>query len=257
MAKKKLSVSYDAPITLSFIFISTILFVLNKYVFKDLLAQKALICFGTAGNASFDYSSPLSYIRIIAHIFYAASWNQLLTNATFILLLGPVLEERYGSIVIGLTFFLSSLVSGVLATFSTTTLSGPSGIIFMLILLNTITSLEKKNLSLSSILIFVLYAAFTLYEGFQNNASMFSGNPFIIFCKSNISTLMNLIAGLVGSLAGFLTAPKASKSAKKQNSEKTEVDTSYAKKERKMFSKKEPESKPEEIDTTVIGSIEL
>lgn len=263
MAKKKFRVTYDAPITLSFIFITAIIFILDQFALKGSLSEKILICSGRTNGYSFDYTSPLSYVRIFAHVFHANNWINMLSNATFLLLLGPVLEERYGSIAIALTLFLSSLISGVLATFSPIPVSGPSAIIFLFILLSTITSFEKRNLSLSSILLFILYSAFVLSQGYGNNLSLFTGNKIIIFFKANIPSFMSLIAGILGSIAGFLTAPKATKSAKQKKTEKSQETTIKSeteifdeeikpKKEKRFFGKPQAEE-----ETTIIGSLEI
>lgn len=271
MAKKSFRVTYDAPVTLSFIFVTAIIFLLDQFVFKGNISRKALICMGTSRGNIFNYTDPLSYVRIFAHVFHANTWINMISNATFLLLLGPVLEERYGSLVIGLTIFLSTLVSGVLATFSPTPVSGPAGIIFLFILLSTISSFEKRNLSLSSILLFILYSAFVFTQGYERNIATIPGNKIIIFFKANIPSFMALISGITGSIAGFLTAPKAQKTAKSNKTEKAEksekpekAQETTVKKEPDMFDdiKKEKKKKffgkPQtEEETTIIGSLEI
>ena len=42
-------------------------------------------------------ANPLTWVRMVCHVFGHADWNHLLNNMMYLLLLGPMLEEKYGS----------------------------------------------------------------------------------------------------------------------------------------------------------------
>ena len=125
MAKKKfklnLKVSYDAPVTLTFVLISAIIFLLNIFLAKSGKAAglQSLLASPTsqAGALPFIVKQPLSYLRLLLYIFGAGNAGGeigLFTNLILIMLLGPAMEERYGSVIIGIMIFVSALFSCVL-----------------------------------------------------------------------------------------------------------------------------------------------
>ena len=200
MAKKKfkfnLKIAVDAPVTVSFALISVLLFLLDTLAFKGSLSSKIFSSpTSAAGQAPFVLSNPLSYLKLVLYIFSDGSWSLLLSNLLFILLLGPAMEERYGSVVIGIMMIVSALFSGVLnACFCNVSLIGSCPLVFMMIFLNSFMSFSKKKLPLSFILIFFMYAA---YEIMQKGKGQFA------------AMLICLAGGLCGSLFAFLTSPKA------------------------------------------------
>lgn len=213
MANKKsffgLKFIYDAPATLSFAFICIFLFLLDSLLLKGLLSQKFLLSPTTAsGNMAFMASDPLSYLRLVLYSFGAASASTLICNMIFILLLGPSMEERYGTLVIAIMMAVCILFSGVLtACFSKTPLTGSSAVIFMMIFLNSFVSLSKKKIPVSFLAVFFLFIFREIFE--LNDASVTDG----------IKIIINIAGGLCGSLFAFLTSPKAKSSRKSQSSE--------------------------------------
>ena len=179
MANKKsflgLKFIYDAPATLTFAFVCIILFALDTFVFKQKLDSLILTspvnggvagvsggALGVAGaaasNLAFSASNPLSYLRLFSYALGAASGEILVCNMIFILLLGPSMEERYGTVVIAIMTFVSALFSGVLnACFCKSPLQGCEAIIFMMIFLNSFVSLSKKKIPFSFVLVFILF----------------------------------------------------------------------------------------------------
>ena len=61
-----------------------------------------------------DFSDILSYWGIISHIMGHTDWNHFFNNFSFILLLGPILEQKYGSHTIIWAMLVTSIVTGVL-----------------------------------------------------------------------------------------------------------------------------------------------
>lgn len=209
MANKKsflgLKLVYDAPATLTFAFICLGLFALDFFFLGSKISQNYL-CSPTsaAGKAAFMASSPLSYVRLVTYCFGSASVEILIVNMVFLLLLGPSMEERYGTVVIAIMMAVCVLFSGVLtACFSKTSLTGCAAVIFMMIFLNSFVSLSKKKIPVSFLLVFLL---FIFREGFNLG---FSGDGII-------KIIINIAGGLCGSLFAFLTSPKAKSGRKKE-----------------------------------------
>ncbi len=242
--KKKLKVTYNAPVTLTFAILCVLIllmndFLLGKHLIPALFTAPARI--GKEGG--FNYKSLLDYFRLFLHIFGHTDWNHLLGNFSFILLLGPLMEERYGSKMVALMFVVTAFVTGVInVCLIPNPLLGASGIVFMLIILASITTLDKNVIPLSFIFVVAIYLGRELINAPKTE---------------NISTVAHIAGGLCGSMFGFLVAPKAKRNAKKE--EKNLSERSSSKSEEKterpsFFNRRE---QPKEEDTTVVGTLEI
>lgn len=88
--KKKLRIVFNAPVVLAIAGISFVATLLN-YITKG---QSLMLLFMTYQSSLL---SPLTWIRAFTHIFGHADWAHLVGNMSYLLLLGPMLEEKYGS----------------------------------------------------------------------------------------------------------------------------------------------------------------
>jgi len=273
MANKKsflgLKFIYDAPATLTFAFVCIILFALDTFVFKQKLASLILTspvnggsaalaggALGVAGaaasNLAFSASNPLSYLRLFSYALGAASGEILVCNMIFILLLGPSMEERYGTVVIAIMTFVSALFSGVLnACFCKSPLQGCEAIIFMMIFLNSFVSLSKKKIPFSFVLVFILFVLRGIFSADFKAAS------------SAIQIIINVAGGLCGSLFAFLTSPKAKAAKKSEKQEggllnRAESYRENQKTKKSLFGKKNDDTVQQSYsggDETVISSM--
>ena len=242
--KKKFRVTYNAPVTLTFaIFCALILlmndFLLGKHLIPAIFTAPARI----GSDGGFNYKNAFDYFRLFLHIFGHSDWNHLLGNFAFILLLGPLMEERYGSKMVLLMFAVTAFVTGVInVCLIPRHLLGASGIVFMLIILASITTLDKNVIPLSFIFVVAIYLGRELLNAPKTE---------------NISTVAHIAGGLCGSLFGFLVAPKAKRSSKKEKEEKTAArpDKSEEKTAKPSFFKKKEVS--EDADTTIVGTLEI
>ncbi|MBQ9205820.1 MAG: rhomboid family intramembrane serine protease [Treponema sp.] len=245
--KKKLKVTYNAPVTLTFAILCVVIllmndFLLGKHLIPALFTAPARIgTKGTVGeiikDVGFNYKSVLDYFRLFLHIFGHTDWNHLLGNFSFILLLGPLMEERYGSKMVALMFVVTAFVTGVInVCLIPHPLLGASGIVFMLIVLASITTLDKNVIPLSFIFVVAIYL----------------GRELINAPKSeNIATVAHIAGGLCGSLFGFMVAPKAKRTVKKEEKQPEREE----KKARPSFFRRGVE--PQDEDTTVVGTLEI
>ena len=138
--KKKLKVTLNAPVTLCIVGISLIATILG-------------LISGTIGQTLFmTYRSPIYYpmtwIRAFTHIFGHADFAHYVGNMSYILLLGPMLEEKYSSQtlagVVAVTAFATSFVNYIF--FPNSALCGASGVVFAFILLSSFTSFKEGEI---------------------------------------------------------------------------------------------------------------
>ncbi len=139
-----------------------------------------------------SFLNPFTYFRLIGHVFGHADWEHFLGNITLILVVGPLLEEKYGSWNIGAIMFSTALVTGLvhILLFPNTMLLGASGIVFAFILLSSITSIKDGSIPMTFILVAVIYIGEQIFQG--------------LFVKSNISNLTHIVGGVLGASFGYV-----------------------------------------------------
>ena len=133
----------------------------------------------------------MTYVRFFGHVLGHAGWEHFIGNIMLILIVGPLLEEKYGSSNILFVIMATALVTGIVQFifFPHTQLLGASGVVFALILLSSFTSFKEGKIPLTFILVAVLYIGEQVYQG--------------IFIQDNVSNLTHIIGGGVGSVLGF------------------------------------------------------
>ena len=182
--RKKLKISFNSPVVLGFALLCVLVQLVN------------LLTDGASNRLLFSvYRSylgdPLTSLRCITHVFGHADWSHLLGNMMYLLILGPMLEEKYGSGSIAFVMLATALVTGVanLLLFPYVRLLGASCIVFAFILLASITTTEEHAIPASFLLVALMYIGQQLYEG--------------VFAADNISQLSHILGGAVGSVFGF------------------------------------------------------
>jgi membrane associated rhomboid family serine protease len=181
-----MKIKYNAPVTLTFAFTCAVVLILNQTIFKGLTPA----WFAVGGRGSFSFTSVHAWVTLFTHIIGHADWNHLISNFSFILLIGPILELTYGSYSLLFMTIVTALVTGALnALFFPTALLGASGVVFMMILLASFTNFKKGEIPLTFILILVLYVGQEVFNFFRSDS---------------ISQFAHIAGGLCGSLFGFL-----------------------------------------------------
>ncbi|MBU0928637.1 MAG: rhomboid family intramembrane serine protease [Spirochaetes bacterium] len=184
-----MTIRYNAPTTLTFTLLCAAVLALNT-IFGGLTAE----WFSVPGRGGFDSHSIRDYVRLFSHIFGHADINHFLSNFSFILLLGPILEHTYGSGGMSIMIAITAIVTGLLnILLFPTGLMGASGIVFMMILLASFTNFNKGELPLTFILVLLLYLGKEVFNAFKAN---------------NISEFGHIIGGLCGSIFGYLRPSK-------------------------------------------------
>ena len=136
-------------------------------------------------------ANPLTYLRFFTHIFGHDGINHFIGNATYLLLLGPLLEEKYGSMnlikVVCVTAFITGIINYVVSP--NTALCGASGIEFAFIVLSSFTGFKEGEIPLTFILVVILFVGQQIYEG--------------VAIRDNVSQLTHVIGGAIGAFVGY------------------------------------------------------
>ncbi len=182
---RKLKVSFNSPVILSFAILCFAAMVLN------------FVTRGTANHAFFSVYrssllSPLTYVRLFGHVLGHAGWAHFFGNITLILVVGPLLEEKYGSANLLFVILATALTTGLVhfIFFPGVGLLGASGVVFALILLSSFTSMKEGEIPLTFLLVAVIYIGQQVYEG--------------LFVRDNVSNLTHILGGVVGAGLGFV-----------------------------------------------------
>ena len=179
-------IDYNSPIILSFVFLSFIVLILG-YITKGFTTRMFFCVYR---------SSPLdllTYVRLFGHVLGHANLSHYINNMMMMLLVGPMLEEKYGSIPLLKGILFTALVTGVLqcVLFPRSGLLGASGIVFMLIMLSSLAGFSG-GIPVTMLLVAALYFGQQVYD--------------IIFVHDNVANFMHIVGGLCGTAFGYYSA---------------------------------------------------
>lgn len=140
--------------------------------------------------------NPLTYLRLFTHVLGHSGYEHFAGNMVLLLVVGPPLEEKYGSGTLLAGIGLTALISGVLQClfFPYTALLGASGIVFMLIMLSSLAGMKSGYIPLTLILVAILYLGEEVYAA--------------LFVRDNVAHFMHLVGGACGTALGFGFARK-------------------------------------------------
>ncbi len=181
--KRGALLQYNAPATLTFSLLC--LFVLFLDFLTDGNSTVKLFCVYRS-----SWSDPLSYIRIFTHVLGHADFSHLTGNLVLMLVVGPALEERYGSGNVWWAIIVTALMSGIIQClfFPGTALMGASGIVFMMIIISSLGGM-RGGIPITLILVFIIYIGGEIYSG--------------ITTHDNISQITHIVGGICGAIMGI------------------------------------------------------
>ncbi|MCI5056033.1 MAG: rhomboid family intramembrane serine protease [Flavobacteriales bacterium] len=176
-------ITYNAPVTLTFSLLCIIVLLADK-------ASGGSINTLFTTYPQFNPVNPLDYFRLFSHTMGHAGFDHILGNLAFILLLGPILEERYGSKLLLIMILITAIATAVINTiFFSNGILGASGIVFLFIILSSFVNVRENEIPLTFIAIVLLYLGKELYNS---------------FFADNISQFGHIMGGLCGSVFGFI-----------------------------------------------------
>ncbi|MCL2046710.1 MAG: rhomboid family intramembrane serine protease [Oscillospiraceae bacterium] len=182
-------ITYNSPVILTFAGISFVALILGSL--PGSLATRTLFSI---------YRAPLNnlqaYMRFFLHVIGHADMGHYVSNMLLLLVIGPPVEERFGSKSLLLVILSTALISGIIqfVFFPRSALLGASGIVFMLIIMSTFLVYKKGTLPLTMLLVFVLYIGGEVVKG--------------IAIVDNVSQLAHIIGGICGGFFGYILSQR-------------------------------------------------
>ena len=181
---KKLHIQYNSPVVLSFALLSLAALLLGRLTGG--WTTHTLFCVYRA-----SLTDPFTYIRMVGHVLGHAGYAHYISNMTLLLVIGPPLEEKYGSgRLLGCILF-TALVSGLVQFlfFPGSALLGASGIVFMMIVLSSLAGMREGTIPLTLILVVLIYLGGEIVDA--------------VTVRDNVSQLTHIVGGLCGAGLGF------------------------------------------------------
>ena len=177
-------ISYNAPVTLTFALLCAATYVVSALTG----GQSNRMLFSVY---RFRPTDVLGYVRLVGHVLGHGSVEHLVSNMMFVLILGPMLEEKYGGANLAFVILATALVTGLVNVifFPRVALLGASGVVFAMILLSSFAGRTDDAIPLTLILVAALYLGMEIYD--------------MIAVQDNVSQLAHVIGGLVGAGLGF------------------------------------------------------
>ena len=184
MRRQRLIVTNNSPAVLGFALACLAALLINQFTGDK--ANKLL--FMTYHSS---LKNVLTYVRFFTHVIGHSSWTHFIGNMSYILLLGPALEEKHGPSkifeVIGITALVTGLVNWFF--FPNVALCGASGVVFAFILLISFANVRSGEIPVTVILVALIFLGEQVYDG--------------IFIRDNVSNLSHVLGGFVGAVAGY------------------------------------------------------
>ena len=184
-AKLKLELQYNSPVILTFFLASLIVLLLDQWTGG--WTTMHLFCVYRS-----SWKDPLGYIRLFGHVLGHANWDHFLNNMLLLLVIGPPMEEKYGSIPLLRGVVFTALVTVLQCVlYPHTGLLGASGIVFMLIMLSSLAGFSG-GIPVTMLLVAALYFGQQVYD--------------ILFVHDNVANFMHIVGGLCGTAFGYYSA---------------------------------------------------
>ncbi len=181
----KHSITFNAPFTLWFSFICIAVFFIEN---SRLLTVEDYFVL----KPGFVIANWKNWLTLFTYSVAHADLAHLLGNLSFILLLGPMLEEKYGIknmvVMVIITIVITALVD---LFFIKQAVLGSSGIVFMLVMLTSFANMKRNTIPLTFLLVAFLFLGKEILESYK---------------EDNVAQFAHIIGGVCGSIFGFRIA---------------------------------------------------
>ena len=192
MKRPTLKISYNAPVALTFAILSLIALALS-WITNGWTTSHLFSVYRSS------LADPLTYVRFFGHVLGHSGYAHYIGNIVLILVLGPNLEDRFGSWNTLWAILITAVISGLVQFifFPGTALLGASGIVFMMILLSSFGGVRNGTIPTTLILVAIFYLGGELWDA--------------VFVDDNVSQLTHIIGGVCGTVFGFALSGKKKK----------------------------------------------
>ena len=178
---------YNAPVILTYFFICLIILIIDK-----IMRGKFSTMFFSSGRND-SLLNPLTYFKLVSHSLGHSNWDHLYSNFLKILLIGPLIEEKYGSYQLLIMMIITSLIIGVInRLFSKNRILGASGLAYMLIVLCSFVNIEDGKIKCGfepSIMTTTIFELFSNIEAISNEVNFIQrtvGSPLLLIRNISI-----------------------------------------------------------------------
>ena len=103
----KYKITFNAPVILGFVIICFVVMVVDEIT----NGVSTRLFFMTYHSS---LTSFMTYVRMLTHVLGHMGWEHFIGNMSYILLLGPMLEEKYGSICILKVIVVVAAITGII-----------------------------------------------------------------------------------------------------------------------------------------------
>ena len=184
---KRFAIRFNAPVVLSFAILSLLVLVLDSATGGASTAR--LFCVYRA-----PLTDPLTYVRFFTHVLGHSGYSHYMSNMLLLLLVGPGLEEKYGSrnllATLAVTAFATGLVQFLL--YQHYDLIGESGEVIIKLEEKSNKELKKGGIQMSMLLVVALYLGSEIADCLTRT--------------DNVSHLTHIVGGVCGIFFGFRLA---------------------------------------------------
>lgn len=188
-------ITFNSPVILFYVIFCGVVLALNA-ITGGYTNKMFFVCYGHP-----DLFQPLTYLRFLTHIFGHSSLSHYINNMMYILLLGPIVEEHFGSWNLAIMIVITGAGTGILnGLLFSTGIIGASGIVFMLIIISAFTYMKNSKIPVTLLLVTVAYLGQEIYDG--------------IVLDDNISHFGHLIGGVFGIVFGIILLTRKENSKK-------------------------------------------
>jgi len=176
-------VTYNAPVTLTFVIVCFMITGLN-YVDSGIISNWFTM------PHQFNWKSLPDWICLFTWVFAHVDIQHFVSNMIIILLVGPMLEEKFGSSKIFWMIFATAVATALFNSFIFhDSVIGASGIVFMMVMLGSLTNFERGEIPLTFLFVGVLFIGKEVWTSLKDD---------------HVSQYAHIAGGVLGSIFGFL-----------------------------------------------------
>lgn len=174
---------YNSPVILTFALLCLIVMVLSMIFGEQFLRTWFVTARGPARDSR-------TFITMFTYVLGHTSMEHFISNMMLLLLVGPVVEERYGSAVTLLTILITAFFTAVANMLTTSNgLIGCSGVVFAMIILCSMTAYRSGTIPQTTVLVLALYLGQELYSAFM--------------VHDQVSQMGHIVGGITGAALGY------------------------------------------------------
>jgi membrane associated rhomboid family serine protease len=179
-------ITFNAPFVLIFVLISVLCLILQTTLGSPLRINVLL--------SEFQADDWQVYISFIGHSLGHDNTGHLIGNLSIILLIGPAIEKEHGS----WTFFFYCLITSLAISivhvlFWNHNLMGASGLVFMMIVLLSLSGRKNGEVPMTFILIVLLFVGQEVLNAFKDD---------------QVSQFAHIFGGAIGMIFGYFPLRK-------------------------------------------------